>query len=188
MKKLTIPFILFSLIGILYSLSSMGQTSGSELNSIASGSNLGSNRENTTGYTKGHESTETNMLTARLQKKFSKIYPQANSSKWIKLDNCFGVSFISNGQKTTAVFQENGKLNYAVTDLKNENIPAGLQQIIKKDYDGLSILNAIEINDNGNIVHQVILENSSSYITLKASGDEIEVIKTKNASADKPKP
>lgn len=185
MKKHSIPFILFSLIGILYSLSSMGQTSGSELNSIASGSNSGSNRENTTGYTKGHESTETNMLTARLLKKFSKIYPQANSSKWIKLDNCFGVSFTSNGQKTTAVFQENGKMNYAITNLKNENIPAGLQQIIKKDYDGLCILNAVEINDNGNIIHQVILENTASYVTLKSSGDEIEVIKVKNASGNK---
>jgi len=185
MKKLTIPFILFSLIGILCSQSSMGQTSGSELNSIASGSSSGSNRENTTGYTKGHESTETNMLTARLQKKFSKIYPQANSSKWIKLDNCFGVSFISNGQKTTAVFQENGKMNYAITSLKNENIPTGLQQIIKKDYDGLCILNAVEINDNGNIIHQVILENTANYVTLKSSGDEIEVIKVKNASGNK---
>lgn len=185
MKKLTIPFILFSLIGMLFSLSSMGQTSGSEMNSIASGSNSGSSRESTAGYTKGHESTETNMLTTRLQKKFSKIYPQANSSKWIKLDNCFGVSFISNGQKTTAVFQENGKMNYAITNLKNENIPAGLQQIIKKDYDGLCILNAVEINDNGNIIHQVILENTANYVTLKSSGDEIEVIKVKNASGNK---
>jgi hypothetical protein len=188
MKKQINPFILFSLIGICYSLSSMGQTSTGELSGIASGSHSGTHLDNKTGYTRDHESTEINLLTTRLQKRFSKIYPEANSSKWIKLDNCFGVSFISNGQKTTAVFYENGKLNYAVTDLKNENIPAGLQQIIKKDYDGLSILNAIEINDNGNIVHQVILENSSSYITLKASGDELEVIKTKNASADKPKP
>lgn len=185
MKKQTNPFILFSLIGILYSLSSLSQTNGGELNNIASGSNSGSNRENTTGYTKGHESTETNMLTARLQKKFSKIYPQANSSKWIKLDNCFRVSFMNKGQKTMAVFQENGKMNYAITNLKIENIPAGLQQIIKKDYDGLCILNAVEINDNSNILHQVILENATSYITLKAKGEEIEVIKVKNASGNK---
>lgn len=76
-------------------------------------------------------------------------------------------------------------MNYAITNLKNENIPAGLQQIIKKDYDGLCILNAVEINDNGNIIHQVILENTANYVTLKSSGDEIEVIKVKNASGNK---
>lgn len=46
-------------------------------------------------------------------------------------------------------------------------------------------LNAVEINDNGNILHQVILENASSYITLKARDEEIEVIKAKNASGNK---
>jgi hypothetical protein len=31
----------------------------------------------------------------------------------------------------------------------------------------------------------VILENTANYVTLKSSGDEIEVIKVKNASGNK---
>jgi len=186
MKKQISFSLVFSAFAVFYSLSSLAQQSSGETNNIASGGDAGSIKVNTAGYVNTYENmTEAGVLTTRIVKKFSRTYPQASNPKWTRIDNCYQVSFLEKGLKTTAVFQENGKMNYAITDLKIENMPAGLQQIIKKDYDGFRILNAVEINNNGNISRQVILENTASYITIKARGDEIEVIKVKNDSAGK---
>jgi hypothetical protein len=131
----------------------------------------------------GEGEPESALPTVRLQQSFKKLYPQANNATWAKLDNRFWVSFTSQGQKTTAVFRENGKLSYSITQLAAEAIPQELQRTIAQSYADYKLISATEINNGSRIVHQVILGNAANYVTMKKSTDELEVSVIKNASA-----
>jgi hypothetical protein len=124
-------------------------------------------------------------LTALLEKGFAKAYPQASAPKWTKLDAGFHASFLDGGQKTTAVFQEDGKLSYAITELKAENMPVELQQFIKKEYAGSKLVQAVSIKDNSRTICQAILEHGTNYIKIKSSGEDMEVSAIKNSSASR---
>jgi hypothetical protein len=184
-KQISFPLVL-TFVALLYCLSPRAQQSGGTMMTIAPDRNAGSEKVNTAGHMNVYENrAEAALPAARPAKRFSKIYPRAHNPQWTRLDDCYRVCFSDNGLKTTVVFRENGKMNYAITELATEDIPAGLQQLIKQDYDNFRILKAVEINDNGRILHHVVLENVSSYVTIKSSGEEIEVTRNNNASADK---
>jgi len=131
----------------------------------------------------GKGEPESALPTIRLQQSFKKLYPQASHATWAKLDNRFWVSFTCGRQKTTAVFRENGKLSYSITQLAADAIPQELKQAIAKSYADYKVISATEINDGNGLVHQVILENAANYVTLKKSSDDMEVSVIKNASA-----
>lgn len=175
-----------TLIGTVLSISTFAQSNERYINAVASSDVKNSNKMIASGYSNSQESNLTPLeLNKDVQESFAKKFPEAVNTKWVKLDNSFWVSFNNNEQKTTAVFQNNGKMNYAITNLKTNYIPANLQKLIKKDYENFEIMNAVEINENGKIGHQIILKNTNNYITLKSIGGDIDVTKVKNASTDK---
>ncbi len=175
MKKQLKPFLFLLLIGTA-SISSFAQQTNTDMQVFASVKKTASFNAIVIEPGRMNETTtEANALTEKLSKSLAKIYPQASSAKWITVDDCFMVTFVNNGQRSTAVFKENGKMKHSITEIKTEELPADLQLLIKKDYHGFNILQAVAINNNGNLVHQVVLENGPSYAKIKMSGEDIEI-------------
>jgi hypothetical protein len=181
-KQISFSFLTVILFAI-FSLPAAAQQANNEINTIASVSNTESVKVNARYVIE--KRPDEYQVSTNIEKNFSKIYPDAISSEWTKIENGSLVNCIVDGEQTTAVFQENGKMKYSITRLNEANIPASLQDLIKKDYTGFHILKALKINNNGNITHQVILGNAESYVTIKFNGEEIEVTSIKNASGKK---
>jgi hypothetical protein len=92
------------------------------------------------------------------------------------------VSCLVTGEKTVAVFHNDGNITYSITTLKLQNIPGNLQSFIQNNYSNFHVLNAVRINNKGNDSFQVILENDENYVTLKSDGENIGISTIKNAS------
>ena len=67
-------------------------------------------------------------------------------------------------------------MTYAITDCTMEQLPTALRTILGKKYPGHKLLNGIEIKAYNEIGYQVVLENATSYITLKSDGEIVEKI------------
>ncbi|RYG52125.1 MAG: hypothetical protein EOO01_07180 [Chitinophagaceae bacterium] len=125
------------------------------------------------------------VMTESLEKGFANAYPQVSNPKWTKLEAGFQACFLERNQKTTAVFQHDGKLSYAITELKAENMPVELQQFIKKEYPDSKLVQALAIKDNSHSVCQVILQDRTNYVKIKSSGEDMEVSSIQNNSASR---
>ncbi|MCB0550322.1 MAG: PepSY-like domain-containing protein [Phaeodactylibacter sp.] len=66
---------------------------------------------------------------------FAKKYPKAESVKWKSArDGIYTVDFSSDGQKTTASFDSNGKWVLSEVKIDESGLPAAVKQAIAKDY------------------------------------------------------
>lgn len=108
--------------------------------------------------------------------KFSTLFPAATNQKWTGKDNNVWVSFLNNGRKATASFTPKGKMNYVITDCAMEQLPESFRKTISKEYASYSLYNAIEIKAYDAVAYQVVLENASTYITLKFTSEGVEEI------------
>lgn len=108
--------------------------------------------------------------------KFSRLFPAAKAQQWTSSENTCLVSFDNNGRKSRASFTSNGLMNYVISDCTMEQLPAGFAQKIKKDYSGYKLYNAIEINAHESVAYQAVLENESTYLTLKYTNEGVEEI------------
>ena len=124
-------------------------------------------------------------VSAELTKSFEKSYPMAQDAQWVKMEQGYRVAFINENNNTIAIFQDNGKFQYSITDVSFENLPAVLKHMIQSDYKGSKIFKSVAINNKGNVTHQVILEGNTHFTILKAFGEDVEVSSMLNASAVK---
>ncbi len=108
--------------------------------------------------------------------KFSTLFPQATNQQWALNNNSSWVSFLNNGRKASASFTSKGKMNYVITDCAMEQLPGSFRKTISKEYASYNLYNAIEIKAYDAVAYQVVLENASTYITLKFTSDGIEEI------------
>lgn len=115
----------------------------------------------------------------KLVKKLAQLFPNAIGQQWWVFNNHYHVSFMNKGQKSRAVFTKEGKFNYAITDCRLEQLPTLLQDQIKNDYAGYTLVHAIEISAHNSTSHQVVLEHAAGYITLKATLLDVEQVDTK---------
>ena len=112
----------------------------------------------------------------KASRSFSILFPNFTGQQWTETNDALYVSFINDGHKTRASFSKNGSLNYAIADYNLEQLPPTLQQYIKKEYHGYTVFNAIKITAYNATAYQVILENTSEFITLKSTVDGVEQI------------
>jgi hypothetical protein len=158
-----------ALIIVLVSSRSYGQEmyAGSPAKTIDANINIAENNS-----TKGSTAIDPVIVA-----KFVALFPTATNQHWSVNDNSFWVSFVNNGRKTNASLTTKGKINYVITDCAMEQLPASFSKTIIKDYSSYTLYNAIEIKAYEAVAYQVILENASSYITLKYTDEGVEEIR-----------
>ena len=122
-------------------------------------------------------SNATTMLAnAKTEASFAALFPNASNPVWAAANDHYYVSFSNDGRKANASFTAKGKMNYCITDLTMENLPASFIKTIQKNYDGYLMIKSIEIKAYGTVAYQVIMENNSHYKTLKYTEDGVEEI------------
>ena len=107
-----------------------------------------------------------------------KVCPNATAQEWRMMNNGYYVSFLNSGRKAKAMLSQKGKMNYAITDCTLAQLPSSMQKKIASQYAAYTFVNAVEINAYDAIAHQAVLQNSSGYITLKATREGIEEVDT----------
>lgn len=120
------------------------------------------------------------ILSAKLQDRFSTLFPNAENTRWLQKDNTFYVSFSREGKKIRASFDVNGQLNYAITNCSRKQLPENLQKYLQKNYGEYDLFHAKQINAYDAVSYEVILENADHFITIRSTRDGIEKIKQVN--------
>lgn len=111
------------------------------------------------------------------KRSFSALFPNATKQKWTgTAENSF-VSFLNSGRKARASFNEKGAINYVITNCSIEDLPADFSKTIKTNYAAYQIFHAIEIKAYGETAYQAVMENATSFITLKHTVDGVEEIR-----------
>jgi hypothetical protein len=177
MKKTPFAPRLLTLLGLALSVSSFGQTdnliASTKANRVAS--------EPVVSYA-GAPAPAPKIVSSTVEEGFVKWYPQATGAKWSAIEKGFQASFLNEGQKTTAVFDGQGKFSYSVAQVSAENMPQELSAFIKKEYPGYKLLQSVAIRDNVKTVYQTSLQNGSDFIRIKSIGEDMEVSSLKNLS------
>lgn len=109
----------------------------------------------------------------RVARRFTAFFPKAAEQVWIKDGSVLFVHFFNGNHKVTAVFTFGGKMNYAISYIGENDLPAPISKKIRQEYDACSIFNAREIKLAGYVFYHVILENQKEYIHLQAGSEEI---------------
>lgn len=121
-----------------------------------------------------HTTTAALSATPETEASFSALFPNASNLVWGAGANNYWVSFLNDGRKANASITSKGKMNYIITECTMQHLPEAFSKIIAKTYAGYSLFNAIEIKAYGAVAHQAVLENNSSFITLKYTADGVE--------------
>lgn len=117
---------------------------------------------------------ENNSIENAAEASFSSLFPNASQQKWTATaDNSF-VSFLNEGRKARASFNTKGSLNYVITDCGINNLPAAFSKKLNDNYSGYKLFHAIEIKAYGETAYQAVMENASSFVTLKFTTDGME--------------
>lgn len=106
---------------------------------------------------------------------FSRLFPDAREIKWSPLAKGQAVFFQNQGQKVQAGFDTKGRLNYVLTTLTKEQLPAELLKAIHSGYNSYELISAKEIKAHGEIASYAILESSTDFVTLKFTKDGVEL-------------
>ncbi|MCG2612643.1 hypothetical protein LZZ85_00065 [Terrimonas sp. NA20] len=175
MKKTPLAPQFLALLGLAISVSSFGQTD----KLIAINTNNRITTEPAAGY---NAAPAPKIVSATVEEGFVKWYPQATNAKWSTIEKGFQASFTNAGQKTTAVFDTQGKFSYSVAEVSAENMPQELIAFIKKEYPGYKLLQSVAIRDNVKTIYQTSLQNGNDFIKIKSIGEEMEVSSLKNQS------
>lgn len=127
------------------------------------------NRALSSGETRGNENIT--------ERSFSALFPNATQQQWkVTTENSF-VSFLNSGRQARASFNEKGAMNYVITNCSILDLPAGFSNRIKTNYAAYKLFHAIEIKAYGETAYQAVIENASSFITLKYTVDGVEEIR-----------
>ncbi|MBO9658333.1 MAG: hypothetical protein J7527_05865 [Chitinophagaceae bacterium] len=172
MKRTPLAAQLLTLLGLTVAVCSFGQT----------GDLLASNKvtRSTSEPSASYSAPAPEIVSNTVEEGFVKWYPQATNAKWTAIEKGFQASFLNAGQKTTAVFDNNGKFSYSIAQVSAENLPAELTAFIKKEYPGYKLLQSIAICDNAKTVYQTSLQHGNESIRIKSIGEEMEVSSIKN--------
>lgn len=106
---------------------------------------------------------------------FTQLFPEAQEVKWSPLAVGSVVCFQHQGKKGMAGFDPKGKLNYVITTLNKEQLPADLAREITAAYSDYQLISAREVKAFGEIACYAILESANDFITLKQTRDGVEV-------------
>jgi hypothetical protein len=114
----------------------------------------------------------------KVARRFAELFPVATNQQWSKKADFFYVSFLNQGNKSSAAFTFNGHLNYAIIQLKSSDMPAKILKKINNTYPSYSIFNAKNIMADGINWHEIILENKQQYIVISVCQNVLEEQRT----------
>lgn len=132
--------------------------------------------KNSIGEDIKNDSKTTRAANAKIESRFTAMFPNASQLLWTAGTDNYWVSFLNNDRNARASFTPKGKMNYLITDCEMQHLPAAFSKTIAEEYATYRLFKAIEVKAYGALVYQAIMENSTQFTTLKYTIDGVEEI------------
>ena len=162
---------------------SSGNSSAQEMSAVSAPGKT-AHVSTTTARAENNNYLSTAAVNPMILAKFSALFPGATSQQWGSSDNNFWVSFLNNNRKASASFTVKGKIKYIITDCAMEQLPGSFRKTISKEYASFKLYSAIEIKAYDAVAYQAVLENASTYVTLKFTNEGVEEIQQLKKTAN----
>jgi hypothetical protein len=109
---------------------------------------------------------------------FKKEFPKASDVEWEQKGVGFEVDYEIGFVDHEAWFDNTGKMIKHVEDIKVQDLPESVRNVIKKEYDGHRASDAKKITQEDQVTYQVELEkgNVEWKITFSTTGKELKKI------------
>ncbi len=101
---------------------------------------------------------------------FQKEFAKATEVSWQSGSNYLKVSFLFNEQMLTAFYNEDGERLAIVRNLRSNELPMALLEILKQSYNNYWITELFEFHGKEEAAYYITIENADYKITLKSLG------------------
>jgi hypothetical protein len=112
---------------------------------------------------------------------FKKAYPSAREVKWSKEEELYEVEFENAKTEISVLLDLTGEVKEVETEIKKSELPAAVQESIKKDYSGYKIEEAARIVSDGITTYEAEVEKGEKSFDLifNANGKLVKKIEKK---------
>ncbi len=97
---------------------------------------------------------------------FQKSYPAAKEVKWSKEEGLYEVEFKNGKTEMSVLMDQAGTVKEVENEIKKSELPAAVQESIKKDYAGYKIEEAAKIVSNGITTYEAEVEKGEKSFDL----------------------
>jgi hypothetical protein len=109
-------------------------------------------------------------------KSFQGQFKNAVDPVWYKIDKNYLVKFITEEQKNTALFKDNGKLIYHISYGTEKNLPEEIRTQVMGSYQDYAITAAIHVNEANRSIWVINLEGLKKLIIVRVEEGELEEV------------
>lgn len=109
------------------------------------------------------------ITSSKVTSRFSKSFPKAIAPVWYQLEQNFLVKFSVNNQSGMAVMDANGKLLYNSVELKENNLPQEIKDLLAESYADFTVKKVMEARCH--------IKNKTAWILTLESAKRIAVIR-----------
>jgi len=123
----------------------------------------------------------------QILRSFATNFPKAQKVTWQELQETYVVSFVEEDIRMRIIYLRNGKMSNFIRYYSEENLPLEIRLNIKKKFQDKRIHGVTEeniisgIDDHTKTVYHIKLEDSTSWLTIKADKNgKLKVIEKLN--------
>ena len=109
-------------------------------------------------------------------KSFQGEFRNAMDPIWYKLDKNYLVKFMTEDQKNTALFKNNGRLIYHISYGTEKNLPGEIRDKVMGSYEDYKITAAIHVNEANRSIWVINLEGLKKLIIVRVEEGELEEV------------
>jgi len=118
-------------------------------------------------------------IVARIKRAFEKEYVGAADVTWYVYDEYIKVDFSYSGMQLAGFYSKDGRMLGVARNIYFSSLPLKLQIEQRKNYKGYWITSIYELSNGDGTRYYLTLENADKVIKLGSTGDNWEVVKTK---------
>lgn len=113
----------------------------------------------------------------KVARKFFLLFPDAVNPSWIKETGFLYVTFVNNGNKSTASFNPKGSMNYCISYIQESAFSPDLLQKVKGSYPADELFSIKEIMTEEMTMHEIVLQNSEHFTVISLTPNGISEIR-----------
>ncbi|TXH22874.1 MAG: hypothetical protein E6Q95_01350 [Chitinophagaceae bacterium] len=121
----------------------------------------------------------------RVLKSFNKHFTSAEDVSWTLVNKTAVANFEENDIKTTASFNDKGKLVVVMRYYKAEHLPSLIKDALNIELGNKTIHGVTEVSNSNGIIYKISLKDSKNYYDVLADADGNLEVKNIYERADK---
>lgn len=124
-------------------------------------------------------------ISSKVLKNFNKFFAKAEEVSWSIVDNTSVANFEQNNTKTTASFDQKGRVILVMRYYKADLLPTNIIDALNVEFGKKEIHGVTEINNSNGVVYKIFLKDSKNYYDVLADSEGNLELKNTFTRADK---